>query len=160
PFYVEELAAGDRAAVAALPASLREILGVRLASLAGDALSVVRAASVIGARVPHDRLTAVTDLRGTRLTDALRGAIDAGILVPDATAEEPGVAFRHALLREAAHDELLPSEQVRLHGLLATHLAERLSSVGPDDPVAVSDFAVQAYLAHDQPRALEGAVRA
>lgn len=160
PFYVEELLAGDRDAGSVMPASLREILGLRLAALAGDAVAVVRAASVVGVRVPYDRLTAVADLDEQRLGDGLRGAIDVGILVPADPSAGPAFAFRHALLREAAYDELLPTEQIRLHGRLADHLADRLTGAASDDPAVVADFAVHAYHAQDQRRALEGSVRA
>ena len=51
----------------------------------------------------------------TRLMAALRDAIDGRILVSSDGADEPGYAFRHALLREAALEELLPAERVRLH---------------------------------------------
>ena len=160
PFYVEELLAGGRDAGSAMPASLREILGIRLGSLAGEAVAVVRAASVVGVRVPHDRLTAVTDLDEQRLDSGLRQAIDAGVLVAADPSDGPAFAFRHALLREAAYDELLSTEQVRLHGRLAGHLADRLTGEASDDPAVVADFAVHAYYAQDQRRALEGSVRA
>ena len=160
PFYVEELLASDREAGSAMPASLREILGLRLASLAGDAVTVVRAASVVGIRVPHDRLRAVADLDEQRLGDGLRRAIDAGVLVAAEPSDGPAFAFRHALLREAAYDELLPTEQIRMHGWLADHLADRLAGAASDDPAVVADLAVHAYHAQDQRRALEGSVRA
>ncbi len=160
PFYVEELLAAERGAGSAMPTSLREILGLRLASLADDAVAVVRAASVVGVRVPHDRLAAVTDADDRRLGDALRGAIEAGILVSADPSGGPAFAFRHALLREAAYDELLPTEQVRLHGRLADYLAMQLTGDRQLDPAVVADFAVHAYHAHDQRRALAGSVQA
>jgi len=160
PFYVEELLAAERGAGSAMPTSLRDILGLRLASLADDAVAVVRAASVVGVRVPHDRLMAVADADERRLGDALRGAIEAGILVSADPSGGPAFAFRHALLREAAYDELLPTEQVRLHGRLADYLATQLTGDRPVDPAVVADFAVHAYHAQDQRRALAGSVHA
>ena len=159
PFYVEELVEGDAAPGPGMPASLREILGFRLASLPDDALAVVRAAAVVGVRVPLDRLAAVADLDEARLDATLRAATESRILVPADPSDGPGFAFRHALLREAAYDDLLPTEQVRLHGRLADHLAGRLTG-DADDPAILADFAVHAYHAGDQRRALEGSVRA
>jgi len=160
PFYVEELVEGEAEPGPAMPTSLREILGLRLASLPGDAMAAVRAAAVVGVRVPLDRLAAVADLDEPQLDAALRSATESRILVPADQSDGPAFAFRHALLREAAYDELLPTEQVRLHGRLADHLAAHLRSDGADDPAVVADFAVHAYHAGDQRRALEGSVRA
>jgi DNA-binding CsgD family transcriptional regulator/tetratricopeptide (TPR) repeat protein len=163
PFYVEELVEGDPDPGRAMPTSLREILGLRLASLPDHATAIVRAAAVVGVRVPLDRLAAVVGLDGAKLDAGLRAAAEAGILVPGASVDPSGpaiFAFRHALLQEAAYDELLPTEQVRLHGRLADHLADRLASGASGDPAVVADFAVHAYHARDQQRALAGSVRA
>lgn len=159
PFYVEELVEGDALQAHAMPSSLREILGLRLASLSGDAMAAIRAAAVVGVRVPLDRLAAVANLDEAGLDAALRAATESRILVAADPSNPPGFAFRHALLREAAYDELLPTEQVRLHGRLADHLAARLTG-DADDPAVLADFAVHAYHAGDQRRALEGSVRA
>ena len=160
PFYVEEIVASEREAGPAMPTSLREILGLRLASLPDDALAAVRAAAIVGIRIPLDRLAAVADLDGPRLDAALRSATELRILLAADPSDGPAFAFRHALLREAAYDELLPTEQVRMHGRLADHLAGRMTADGVADPAVVADYAVHAYHAHDQRRALEGSVRA
>ncbi len=53
-----------------------------------------------------------------------------------------------------------PRSGSRLHARVADVL-ESLPAVDQDvDPAMITDFAVHAYLAHDQPRALDGAVRA
>lgn len=160
PFYVEEIVASEHDSGPALPTSLREILGLRLASLPDDAMAAVRAAAVVGVRVPLERLAAVADLDEARLEAALRSATESRILVPADPADAPALAFRHALLREAAYEELLPTEQVRLHGRLADHLASLLTGDASDDPAVVADFAIHAYHAQDQRRALVGSVRA
>jgi DNA-binding CsgD family transcriptional regulator len=160
PFYVEELVAGMGDGTNAIPASLREILGLRLASLPGNAQGVVRAASVVGVRVPLDRLVAVVDVEGSVLDEALRAAIDAGVLVSARRPDGASFDFRHALLRETAYEDLLPTEQVRLHGRLADYLAAHLAGDPSDAAAVVGDLAFHAYNAGDQPGALGGAVRA
>ena len=54
------------------------------------------------------------------LESQLREAIDAAVL----TADETGYTFRHALLREVIHDDLLPGQHARLHARFAMILEE------------------------------------
>ena len=158
PFYVEELIAEGGSG--GMSSTLHDILELRLASLSPRALELVRAAAVIGGRFLHDRLVAVAVLDEDHLVDALRESIEAGILVTVDDVGGPSYAFRHALLREAAYDDLLPAERVRIHARLADHFEQLLESDASNDRSVVADLALHAYRAHDQPRALVAAVRA
>jgi DNA-binding CsgD family transcriptional regulator/tetratricopeptide (TPR) repeat protein len=160
PFFVEELVADAGRGQSQLPATLQDILGLRLATLSPPSLALVCAAAVVGGRVPHDRLAAASGMDEDALLAALREVIDARILVPVEGTDEPAYTFRHALLREAAHDELLPAERVRVHERLADHLGGLLRAGDATDPSIVADFALHAFHAHDLPRALEGSIRA
>src|SRR5256714_8398350 len=64
---------------------------------------------------------------------AARAAVDAGILVAD---ESGGYEFRHALLRQAVLDELLPDERIALHRSIAAALLEHPESGTEIDRVA------------------------
>src|SRR6202034_2560416 len=64
---------------------------------------VVRIASAGGKQVGHALLAAVVGLDDTALASALRPAVAANVLL----AGSDGYSFRHALIREAVHDELL-----------------------------------------------------
>ncbi|MGH3240496.1 MAG: ATP-binding protein, partial [Spirillospora sp.] len=108
PLFVEALVGSAGAAV---PGSLRELLIGRVRSLPGPGRAVLRAVSAGGDRVGHDLLVAVTGLSGSGLSEALRPAADHGLLVADGD----GYAFRHALIREAVHEDLLPGERAALH---------------------------------------------
>ncbi len=160
PFYVEVLAQAGERARASIPPLLRDVLGARLAALSTDALTVVRAASVIGGRFSHERLAAMVDQGPEALVDSVREAIEAHILIPVEMIDGPAYTFRHALLREAAYDELLPTERARAHARLADHLDTLMRTGRGDDLTIVADLAVHAYHAHDLPRALQGSVRA
>ncbi len=160
PFYVEELVANDDREHSTIPATLRNILQLRLASLSDPTMEIVGAAAVIGGRFRHERLAAVAEVDEPMLLDALREAIDARILAPLEDPEGPAYAFRHALLREAAYDDMLPTARVRLHTRLADHLGVLLEASGSKDASLVADFAIHADRAHDQGRALDGSVRA
>ena len=68
-------------------------------------------------------------------------------------------AFRHALLREAVYQELLPGERNRLHAACGTALAARPELAGGEE-AAAADLAHHWYAAHDLPRALAASVAA
>ncbi|MBF8290394.1 MAG: transcriptional regulator, LuxR family [Chloroflexi bacterium] len=160
PFYVEELVAGSADSASRLPSTLRDILGLRLATLSPASLALVRAAAVIRGRIPHDRLAAIVDMDENALIGSLREAIDARILVPTGGGDGPAYTFRHALLREAAYDSLLPAERVAMHARVADHLSETIRAQLRPEPSTLADFALHAYEAHDLPHALSGSVMA
>ena len=112
-FYAEELLDAGLADIeSALPETLADLLLVRLDRLEDDARLVVRAASCSGGRVTDQVLAAVVGLPPAQLDDALRSAIDHKVL---AQVAGDSYGFRHALLAEAVHDDLLPSERRRIN---------------------------------------------
>ena len=80
----------------------------------------------------------------------------AHILVADA---EGGYAFRHALLREVVHDDLLPGERTELHSVLARALEKRIED-GDTGAHITAQAAHHWMAAGDQAAALVAAVRA
>lgn len=110
PYFAEELAACGTSTF--LPNTLREALLVRGRNLSSDTQRTLHVAAVAGNRFSADLLEAVT---GTDPTDALREALDAGVLVPI----DGEFTFRHALLTEVMAGELLPGEAKRWHGAYA-----------------------------------------
>lgn len=121
PFFTEELVGATWSRGGGVPLDLAELLLVRLDQLEEDAQQVVRAASVAGKRVSHQLLAAVTELPGTALEVALRNAVERSVLV---AVRDDAYAFRHALLREAVYDDLLPGERIRSHAAFARALSE------------------------------------
>lgn len=148
PFFVEELA---RASVddsrPPLPESLRDLLLVRTEQLSETAQDVLRLLATGGVRVGDALLSAVADMDGTALETALREALSANIITVDGDA----YAFRHALLREVLHDDLLPGAHERLHVRYAEAL-EKNPALVPADRVPI-EIAHHWYAAHDQERA-------
>ena len=116
PFHVEELLALG-GPWASLPASLRSVMLARIERLDEAALSVVREAAVIGREVDEELLSATGEWDPTELREALRSAVDEFIFVP--TADGRRYRFRHALLREAVYDDLLPADRIALHRRVA-----------------------------------------
>ena len=88
--------------------------------------------------------------------EALREAVEHRLLVP---AGEDVYAFRHALLREAVYQELLPGERNRLHAACGAALAAQPELAGGAE-AAAADLAYHWYAAHDLPRALVASVAA
>ncbi|WP_165965483.1 ATP-binding protein [Actinomadura bangladeshensis] len=112
PLFVEALAGSPDEAV---PGSLRDLLLGRVRGLPEGSRAALRAASAGGERVGHALLAAVlaavAGLPESGLSAALRDAVDHGLLVADGD----GYAFRHALIRDAVHEDLLPGERAALH---------------------------------------------
>src|SRR6266508_1374839 len=152
PFYAEQLlAAGAGDARVELPATLAEVLLARVQGLSEPAQRVLRVAAVAGRRVPHRLLAGVAGLPEADLEQGLHQAVDAGVLTTDAATGS--YAFRHALLQEAVYGDLLPGEQVRLHGAYAGVLAV-------DPGGAAAELAHHCLASHDLPGALAASVRA
>jgi DNA-binding CsgD family transcriptional regulator/tetratricopeptide (TPR) repeat protein len=163
PFFVEELlGAGEDAAAGPLPSTLREVLLARIVAMPERAQVVIGVAAVAGRRVDHGVLAKVAGMDDGDLLDALRTAVNSQVLVAGSAADgsESDYAFRHALLQEAAYDDLLPGERQRLHRAFAETLAELGPGTGA---IAAGHWAELAYhwsAARDDRRAFEASIRA
>jgi DNA-binding CsgD family transcriptional regulator/tetratricopeptide (TPR) repeat protein len=155
PFFAEELLAA--AATDALPESLRDALLLRVEALSPPAQALLRTAAVAGRKIDHGLLEAVTGLTAADLNLALREALGAYVLVYDPPSS--GYSFRHALLREAVYEDLLPSERRLLHVALAEALTAR-PELGGTEAGAAAELAYHWYAAHELPRALSASVAA
>jgi DNA-binding CsgD family transcriptional regulator/tetratricopeptide (TPR) repeat protein len=153
PLFVEALMA-DGELSAGLPDSLRDLLGASVRRLPEPTQRVVRAASAGRERTGDALLAVVTGLDDAALADALRPAVAANVLLTDAD----GYAFRHSLIREAVHEELLPGERGQLHGRFAEAIEGDPSLVPPGG--AAVELAHHWYAAHDLSRALASAWQA
>jgi len=154
PLFVEELLCCDGGLTAELPESLRDLLLAAVQRLPEETQDLLRAASASGQRSGHALLAAVTGLAGDDLARGLRPAVAANVL----RADDDGYAFRHALIREAIYDDLLPGERTRLH----TRFAEVLGSDAGLVPAGrgLIEQAHHWYYAHDTAGALVSAWRA
>ncbi len=152
PFYIEELVAAG-GVTGPLPPTLADVILARVARLPDAAQDVLHQAAVLGQDVDDTLLAAVTRQPIDVVTAAMREAVFDQLLVIDGDA----CRFRHALVREALYDDLLPGERERLHVAAADALenANRLSEQ--------ARWAMIAYhrdAAHDAPRAYAASVRA
>jgi len=154
PLFVETLLDGDGELSCGLPESLRDLLLDGVRRLPEDTQEVLRLASAGSQLTGHQLLAAVTGLDDGALTSALRPAVTANVL----RAQAGGYAFRHELIREAVHDDLLPGEHGRLHSRFAEAIDADPSLVPPGR--AAIEMAHHWHAAHDSVWALIGAWRA
>jgi ATP/maltotriose-dependent transcriptional regulator MalT len=156
PFMLQELAScpGD----AALPQSLRDVMLMRVDRLTESTQTVLRVAALIGNDVSHPLLASVcaaATIDVDALDVALRDLVDNAVLVAH---DDLAYTFRHSLLREYVHSDLMPGEHSRIHSAIAQALT--------DDPQLADSQQVELEIAHhwraahDLPRALPAAYAA
>jgi DNA-binding CsgD family transcriptional regulator/tetratricopeptide (TPR) repeat protein len=153
--FTEEILAAGLDGRGRLPPTLRDALMLRVEQLSSSSQQVLRWLAC-QTTIDHELLAEVTGVEGDALLDALREAVAAHILVVDA---EGGYAFRHALLREVVHDDLLPGERTELHETLARALERRIAE-GDSGAHITAQAAHHWKEAGDQRAALAAAVRA
>jgi DNA-binding CsgD family transcriptional regulator len=158
-YYAEELLAAtgremrqrsmpdtSLAEMSELPDSLAALLLSRVEQVSDEAQRVLRAAAVAGRRASDDLVRAAAGVSDAEFDDAVREAVAHQLLVPDSD----GYRFRHALLREAVYNDLLPGERTRLHAAFAALLAKG----------SAAELAYHCMASHDIPGALAASVRA
>lgn len=152
PFFVEELIGIDHLGTGDdLPETLRELLLARYERLSEPTQHVLRLISAGGGCVDHELLAAVFTGTPEELDAAAREAVIANVL----TTDDNEYSFRHALVREAIHADLLPGERARFH----TRYAEALEA-GRGGPRSASEISYHWMAAHDVGRAFVTALEA
>ena len=155
PFFTEELAraaTGER-----LPANVADALMLRVEALSPPAQAVLRLAAVAGPRVSHGLLERAAGVTSDELVAGLREAVAHNVIVTDPATGAYG--FRHALMREALADDLLPGERGPLHTALARALeADPSLSVSPSGVAA--ELAFHWFAAHNLSAAFTASVQA
>jgi tetratricopeptide (TPR) repeat protein len=139
-FYLEELIRAEAEGKgAAAPQTVLAMVQARLEHLEPDARRVLRAASIFGqvfwkggveallaAKSPAENDATFSDLRARELIEPREASRFAG---------EHEMAFRHALVREAAYGMLTESDRVLGHKLAA----EWLVASGENDPATLAE---------------------
>ena len=154
PLFVEALLCCDGELSPELPESLRDLLLDSVRRLPEDTQEVLRVASAGGETTGHALLGTVTGLDDAALIRAVRPAVIANVL----HARGDGYAFRHELIREAVHEDLLPGEHGRLHSRFAEAIDADPTLVPPGR--AAIEMAHHWHSAHDSAWALIAAWQA
>ncbi len=151
PLFVEALLGCSDQAQCDITDSLRDLLLRGVERLPEPAGQVLRVAAAAGNRVDYRLLAAVCDMPESTQAEGLRAAVESNVLISD----ENTLRFRHALIQEAIHDELLPGERITLHRRYAEALEENPSLIG-EGRVQI-EIAHHWYAAHAADRALPAA---
>ncbi|HEX8855664.1 MAG TPA: AAA family ATPase, partial [Thermoleophilaceae bacterium] len=155
PLFTEELLAASLDGRGGLPPTLRDALMVRIERLGEDTQEVLRVLAA-GRRLDHGLLSDASGLDPARLRTALREAVASHIVAAD---PEGFHTFRHALLREVVHDDLLPGEHSDLHLALARALERRMELQGTSTYLTAG-IAHHYFVAGEQKAALSASVNA
>ncbi|MFD0630632.1 ATP-binding protein [Catenulispora yoronensis] len=165
PFFTEELACAVTDGSNLMPSdvggfalsdTLRDLLLIKVEQLPEPTQRMLRLLSAALPPVDHRFLLLVTGTTDDELNELIRPAFQAHILVPG---QGPtSYRFRHALLREAVHNELLPGEHSALHRRYAELLEAEPSLVAAE--MREVELAHHWYSARDYPRAYDAAVKA
>src|ERR1700761_8995702 len=153
PLFTEELLA-CASECDAVPDTLADLLLQAVRRLPDDTQELLRIASA-GSGVTSDSLLAQVTGHGTaELVAAIRPAVAANVLV----VSSDGYAFRHALIQEAVHADLLPGEHAAVHTRFARAIETEpgLVSRGRADIEKAQHW----YSAHNTTGALASAWRA
>ncbi len=143
-----------------IPASLRDLLAARLDRL-GRARGTAQIAATLGREFGLELLQAVSPLDREAVRQDVDKLVAAGLVHKRRRSGEPGYAFKHALIRDAAYESLPKAERRRLH----EHIAETLRAQSPqweaDRPELLAHHYTEAGLAERAiPYWLQGGQRA
>jgi DNA-binding CsgD family transcriptional regulator len=168
PYYAEELLAAASAAgplpSELVPSGLVALLLSRVERVSEAGQQVLRAAAVEGRRADDDIVRALVrdsaGLADLEYDAAVRELVAHQLLVPDQAdagqLASSRYAFRHALLREAVYNDLMPGERTRLHARLAALLAQR----APGSPGIAAQLAHHSLASHDILGAFTASIKA
>jgi DNA-binding CsgD family transcriptional regulator len=153
PLFTEELLACPEGCEE-IPGSLADLLLQAVRRLPEDTQELLRVASAGSGSTSHALLAKVTGRTEDQLNAVIRPAVTGNVLVTTCD----GYAFRHALIREAVHEDLLPGEHSGVHTKYA--LAIEADSALVSDGRADIEKAHHWYSAHNTCDALVSAWQA
>jgi transcriptional regulator with XRE-family HTH domain/tetratricopeptide (TPR) repeat protein len=143
--YAEQVRdGGPGGAPLAVPWTVAQVIGQRVAALSGPAKELLSVAAVAGRGVPHALLAQVTGSDDEQVLEAVEAALEARLLAEDGP---DGYRFTHDLIRETVEDGLSAARRRRLHrrigqalehqpGATAEALAFHFSHSGEDGTAA------------------------
>jgi class 3 adenylate cyclase/tetratricopeptide (TPR) repeat protein len=148
PLFVEEvtrllLEGGAHGGSQAIPPTLQQSLTARLDRL-GPAREVAQIGAVIGRDFPYGLLRAVAGIEDTRLQMALERLADADILLVQGLPPDSGYRFKHALIQDAAYENLLKSRRQALHRRVGEVLLEQFPTIAVAEPELLAYHFTQA----------------
>jgi class 3 adenylate cyclase/tetratricopeptide (TPR) repeat protein len=150
PLFVEEvtrllLERGEQGGIQAIPLTLQQSLTARLDRL-GPAREVAQIGTVIGREFSYPLLRAVAGIEDVPLQTALDRLAESDILLVEGLPPEASYRFKHALIADAAYENLLRSRRQVLHRRVAEALRDNLVGTAAAEPELLAHHFTQAGL--------------
>jgi class 3 adenylate cyclase/predicted ATPase len=150
PLFVEEvtrflLERGEQGGVQAVPPTLQQSLTARLDRL-GSAREIAQIGAVVGRDFSYALLRAVAGMDDVPLRAALERLADADILLVQGLPPVSDYRFKHALIQDAAHENLLKSRRQVLHRRVAETLRDNFTDSAAAEPELLAHHYTQAGL--------------
>jgi predicted ATPase len=150
PLFVEEvtrllLERGEKDGIHVIPPSLQQSLMARLDRL-GPAREVAHVGSVIGRGFSYGLLRILTGMEDAALQAALEQLAEADILLVQGFPPGSDYRFKHALIQDAAYENLLKSRRQVLHRRVAEILRDRFPDAAAAEPELLAHHFTQAAL--------------
>jgi predicted ATPase len=150
PLFVEEvtrllLERGEKGGIHVVPPSLQQSLTARLDRL-GPAREVAQVGSVIGRGFSYGLFRTLTGMAEAALRAALEQLAEADILLVQGFPPDSDYRFKHALIQDAAYENLLKSRRQVLHRRVAEILRDRFPDTAATEPELVAHHFTQAGL--------------
>ena len=149
PLFVEEvtrllLDRGEGGGgIQAIPPTLQQSLMARLDRL-GPAREVAQIGSVIGRGFSYGLIRDVAGMEDAALQTALEKLAEADIVLVQGLPPESDYRFKHALIQDAAYENLLKSRRQVLHRRAAEVLRDRFADTAAAEPEALAYHFTQA----------------
>ena len=148
PLFVEEvtrllLERGEQGGIQAIPPTLQQSLMARLDRL-GPAREVAQIGSVIGRGFSYRLLRDVAGMEDASLQATLEKLADADIILVQGLPPDSDYRFKHALVQDAAYENLLKSRRQVLHRRVAELLRDRFADTAAAEPEALAYHFTQA----------------
>src|SRR5262249_36428989 len=150
PLFVEEvtrllLERGEKGGIHVIPPSLQQSLMARLDRL-GPARDVAQVGAVIGRGFSYGLLRALAGMADAPLQPALEYLAEADILLVQGVPPDSDYRFKHALIQDAAYENLLKSRRQVLHRRVAEILRERFPETAAAEPEVLAHHFTRAGL--------------
>jgi predicted ATPase len=124
--YAEQVRGGGQGGASlAVPWTVAQVIGQRVAALPGPARELLSVAAVAGRVVPHTLLAQVTGRDEGQVLEVVETALEARLLAEDGP---DGYRFTHDLIRETVENGLSAARRRRLHGRIGQALERQPGS--------------------------------
>ena len=150
PLFVEEvtrllLERGEQGGMQAIPPTLQQSLTARLDRL-GPAREVAQVAAVLGRGFSYQLVRAVAKMEDEALQTALERLAEADILLVQGLPPESEYRFKHALIQDAAYENLLKSRRQALHRRTGEVLRDQFAATAAAEPELLAHHFTEAGL--------------